>query len=71
MYFTATTDHVARGLDAKKWCDSCLEALGGGRGGGRNIQATGTVSVPEGANGDEFVRKVVDEAQSFVAGLNL
>jgi len=71
MYFTVTADHLARGLDAKKWCDHCLEALGGGKGGGRNVQATGTVVVPNGANGDEFIRQVVDVAQGFVAGLNI
>lgn len=46
--------HVAKGLSAKDWCDSCIAvavaAGGSGKGGGRPEQANATVVVPAGVD---------------------
>ena len=42
--------HVAKGLNAKEWCDSCIAVAvaggGSGKGGGRPEQANATIVMP-------------------------
>ena len=46
--------HVAKGLNAKEWCDCCIAVAaasgGSGKGGGRPEQANATIVIPSGVD---------------------
>jgi hypothetical protein len=52
LFPIVSPEHVAKGLNAKEWCDCCVAvavaAGGSGKGGGRVEQAQATITFPEG-----------------------
>ena len=54
--------HLAKGLNAKEWCDVCIAVAGAGKGGGKpelaNASIPGDLSVLE---------KILTEAKNYVS----
>ena len=72
MYTTSTKENVAAGLDAKAWCDHCMEVIGQGKGGGRNIQSTASIPVEgSGMSPEDLVAAVLTAAKDFAAQKSL
>jgi len=72
LYTIATADHVAAGLDAKKWCEECITALGAGKGGGKSTQATANIPIEgTGKSSDEAIEAVLHTAKSFAERVGL
>mmetsp|Transcript_4795 Transcript_4795/g.7823 ORF Transcript_4795/g.7823 Transcript_4795/m.7823 type:complete len:528 (+) Transcript_4795:13-1596(+) len=61
VYCTPCKQHVKDGLDALKWVQAAVEAAGGGKSGGREMNANGQV-----ASLDK-IQDAVDAAKAFVA----
>jgi alanyl-tRNA synthetase len=48
--------HESSGLDARKWCDFCTQALGTGKGGGKADSATASLQASEAVTVDAVLR---------------
>lgn len=73
LFATSSDSHAAAGLDCKAWCDACVAAVGAGKGGGRNVQATASIplSGDEGRSPEDSLAMVIDTARQFVASKGL
>lgn len=72
LFATASDAHVAAGLDCKAWCDSCIAALGNGKGGGRNVQATAAIPLEGSSRSpEESLALAIETAKQFVASKGL
>lgn len=70
LFAFATAEHVAKGLDCRKWISAVTESVGAGKGGGKDGQAT--ASIPLDNLDDSQTLQVIGEAASkFVSSLNL
>lgn len=72
IFATSSDLHASQGLDCKAWCDSCIAALGAGKGGGRNIQATASIPL-EGStrSTEESLALVLETAKQFLSSKGL
>lgn len=62
--------HVAKGADARKWCDLVTSSIGAGKGGGKDVQATASIPVENG-NAEELLVAVQNYAVDYVKSFSL
>ena len=65
IFVAISPTHLSKGLSAKACCDSCIAALGGGKGGGKADIANASFQL----GGAVTVEAVKQAASSYFAGL--
>ena len=60
LFGYVTEAHLAAGLNAKEWCDFCIAECGGGKGGGRALEASANIP-----GGREIHEKAALSANAF------
>jgi hypothetical protein len=68
VYTVSTPANIAAGLNAKEWCDHCMNVIGQGKGGGRDSQSTASIPIEgSGKSPEEVVAAVLEAAKVFAA----
>ncbi len=66
VYIVVTKKHLDAGLDAKKWSDHVIQAVGGGKGGGKNVQATASIPVDD-STPEQMVEAILTAAREYAS----
>jgi alanyl-tRNA synthetase len=67
VYTVATPEHIKAGLDAKDWSSHVIQAVGGGKGGGKSSQATASIPVDSSRTPDEMLELILAAAREYAA----
>ena len=67
VYTVATAEHIQAGLDAKEWSSHVIQAVGGGKGGGKSSQATASIPVDDSHTPEEMLEVIITAAREFAS----
>ncbi len=66
MFSLASSEN--KSVNAKEWCDSCIAALGKGRGGGKADLANANFPVDDSQNANSVIAALLSAANTYVVG---
>lgn len=67
VYTVSTAQHIQSGLDAKEWSSHVIQAVGGGKGGGKSSQATASIPVDDDHSPEEMLDAILVAAREYAS----